>query len=167
MIPAASWIDLVPPHTRTDTRLRNEHVDGNVPQFELDVTDRLVASHDPGTLFEIGTFDGRTTRNQAAHSRPDAPVDRQDLFLQLPGPNSLIELRRAGERAEVRRPDSEQPEYLPASRRLEMARASVPEGVPLTAKVSAANIGDAAWLPEGWIGDRADNRRSRVLRNHA
>ena len=79
MIPVVSWMDLVPADTRIDTRLRDVHVDGNVAAFELDVINRLVAFHDPSTLFEIGTFDGRTTLNLAAHSRTDARVYTLDL----------------------------------------------------------------------------------------
>lgn len=279
MIPVVSWMDLVPADTRIDTRLRNEHVDGNVTDFELDVINRLVTFHDPGTLFEIGTFDGRTTLNLAAHSRPDARVYTLDLtpagmehtalplevgdrlfidkpvsgarfegtdlgskivqlfgdsavydfrrfygkvdfafidgshayeyvlqdsftairlmresgvilwhdyvregltpwpgvpralgelygrdplfrglrqiagtsivFLQLPGPNSLVERRRASERVEAGQPNSEQPECLVASLRVKMARTSVRRGRPLIAKVHAVNSGRATWLAEG------------------
>ena len=279
MIPIVSWLDLVPADTRIGTRLRDDRVDGNVSDFELDVINRLVTFHDPGNLFEIGTFDGRTTLNLAAHSRPDARVYTLDLspagmertalplevgidcsstnlcpgcglpgltssrrlfscsaisavydlrrfygridfafidgshaydyvlqdlatairlmresgiilwhdyvregptawpgvpralgelyrdepifaglrqiagtsivLLQVPGPNSLVERRKSTKRTEVDRLDSGQPECLVASLRVEMAHTSVQEGALLVVKVSAVNIGRAAWLPEG------------------
>jgi predicted O-methyltransferase YrrM len=79
MIPVVSWLDLASPDVPISTRLREDVVDGNVSGFELDVLNRLVASHDPGCILEIGTFDGRTTLNLAAHSRPDAKVYTLDL----------------------------------------------------------------------------------------
>jgi FkbM family methyltransferase len=50
-----------------------------VTAFELEVIARLAAYHEPRHLFEIGTFDGRTTLNLASHSPPDAQVFTLDL----------------------------------------------------------------------------------------
>lgn len=55
--------------------------DGNVTLYELLVIAQLVRSRSPKTLFEIGTFDGRTTLNMAANSAADASV----FTLDLPG----------------------------------------------------------------------------------
>ncbi len=56
-------------------------VDGNV-SYELAVINLVVSSLAPKALFEIGTFDGRTTLNMAANSPDDAVV----YTLDLPGP---------------------------------------------------------------------------------
>lgn len=58
---------------------RDARVDGNVSAFELDVIAALVKSHRPGVLFEIGTFDGRTTLNMAANAPEGATVYTLDL----------------------------------------------------------------------------------------
>jgi predicted O-methyltransferase YrrM len=60
-------------------RERDTGVDGNVSALELEILSRLVQRTDPHVLFEIGTFDGRTTLNLAAHSREDARVYTLDL----------------------------------------------------------------------------------------
>lgn len=54
-------------------------VDGNVTTLELLVLARLVALRRPRRLFEIGTFDGRTTLNLAANAGPEAHVWTLDL----------------------------------------------------------------------------------------
>jgi predicted O-methyltransferase YrrM len=53
--------------------------DGNVTVQELVVLNRLVASRRPQLIFEIGTFDFRTTINLAANSPADARVFTLDL----------------------------------------------------------------------------------------
>jgi predicted O-methyltransferase YrrM len=52
--------------------------DGNVSLLELLVISRLVAARQPELIFEIGTFDGRTTLNLAANTKG------QVLTLDLP-----------------------------------------------------------------------------------
>ena len=86
MIPCISYLDLVPRDIAILTRERFSHVDGNVSAFEIDVINRLVKYKNPETLFEIGTFDGRTTLNMAAHSAPHARLFTLDL------PPSAIDL---------------------------------------------------------------------------
>lgn len=54
-------------------------VDGNVSERELVMICRLVQAFKPRRLFEIGTFDGRTTVNLAANSPGDARVYTLDL----------------------------------------------------------------------------------------
>ena len=53
--------------------------DGNISLLEIMAINGLIAVHQPKTLFEIGTFDGRTTLNMAANSSPDARVYTLDL----------------------------------------------------------------------------------------
>jgi predicted O-methyltransferase YrrM len=52
---------------------------GNVTPLELIIIDQLIAQHSPGRLFEIGTFDGRTTLNMAMNTGDAAKVYTLDL----------------------------------------------------------------------------------------
>ncbi|HEY4304154.1 MAG TPA: class I SAM-dependent methyltransferase [Gemmatimonadaceae bacterium] len=54
------------------------HVNGNVSLLELLVIARLVRESRPSSIFEIGTFDGRTTLNLAENA-PEARVYTLDL----------------------------------------------------------------------------------------
>jgi predicted O-methyltransferase YrrM len=56
-----------------------ETVDGNVSLGELLVIARLARFYRPAAVFEIGTFDGRTTLALAANSPPEARVYTLDL----------------------------------------------------------------------------------------
>ncbi len=90
MIPRICYPDLVPGDIEILTRERSTIVDGNVSDFEIGVINRLVKYNNPKTLFEIGTFDGRTTLNMAAHSGGDAlvytrmPLSLGCEFLRMP-----------------------------------------------------------------------------------
>lgn len=53
--------------------------DGNVSVEELVVIVKLIRQYKPERLFEIGTFDGRTTLNLASNSSPEARVYTLDL----------------------------------------------------------------------------------------
>ena len=55
-------------------------VDGNVSLEELTTIDTIVANYQPNTIFEIGTFDGRTTLNMALN----APMGSKVYTLDLP-----------------------------------------------------------------------------------
>jgi len=55
------------------------HVDGNVSLLELVIINHLVAERSPATVFELGTFDGRTTINLAANAAAGAQVYTIDL----------------------------------------------------------------------------------------
>jgi predicted O-methyltransferase YrrM len=79
MLSRICWPDLVPMDTPVSTLERSHGVSGNVADFELDVINRLIVHGQPKTLLEIGTFDGRTTLNLAAHSPADAKVYTLDL----------------------------------------------------------------------------------------
>ncbi len=84
-----------------------EHQDGNVSQRELEAINQLVTYFKPQTLFEIGTFDGRTTLNLAAHAPPqahvytlDLPADQQDktAYRIKSGDKKFINKPASGER---------------------------------------------------------------------
>src|SRR3989338_396551 len=53
--------------------------DGNVSLLELLVINTLIKRKNPVTLFEVGTFDGRTALNMAANTSPDAKIYTLDL----------------------------------------------------------------------------------------
>ena len=53
--------------------------DGNVSTYELITIISLIKAADPQRMFEIGTYDGRTTLNMAANSSPTAEVYTLDL----------------------------------------------------------------------------------------
>lgn len=73
--------------------------DGNVTPLELIVIDQLIVNHTPKRIFEIGTFDGRTTLNMATNTSDDAKVFTLDLpKKQLPDAVHPIEV---GERMYV------------------------------------------------------------------
>ncbi|MCX6832380.1 MAG: class I SAM-dependent methyltransferase [candidate division Zixibacteria bacterium] len=55
-----------------------EH-NGNITLQELSVIAALVRQNAPKTIFEIGTFDGRTTLNMAINSAPDTRIYTLDL----------------------------------------------------------------------------------------
>ncbi len=55
-----------------------EH-NGNITLQELSVIAALVSKYAPRTIFEIGTFDGRTTLNMAINSAPDTRIYTLDL----------------------------------------------------------------------------------------
>jgi hypothetical protein len=84
--------------------------DGNVSLLELLILARLVAARQPDAVFEIGTFDGRTTLNLAANTRghvftldlPAAQVDATHLPLHR-GDASYISKAASGERFAGRR----------------------------------------------------------------
>lgn len=54
--------------------------DGNVSFTELNVIANLIKIKNPANLFEIGTFDGRTTLNMAANCSQNAKVYTLDLL---------------------------------------------------------------------------------------
>ena len=57
----------------------NEFEDGNVSAFELECICRLVKKHQPQNIFEIGTFNGRTSYHMAANSPENTKVVTLDL----------------------------------------------------------------------------------------
>lgn len=53
--------------------------DGNISLLELSVIIKIVKQYKPKRIFEIGTYDGRTTLNLACNSSEDAVVYTLDL----------------------------------------------------------------------------------------
>ncbi len=53
--------------------------DGNILLFELAIINNLVEVYNPQRIFEIGTFDGRTTMNIAFSSSKDSKIFTLDL----------------------------------------------------------------------------------------
>ncbi|NIO21040.1 MAG: class I SAM-dependent methyltransferase [Candidatus Aenigmarchaeota archaeon] len=81
--------------------------DGNVSLFELMVINKLIRYHNPSKIFEIGTFDGRTTLNISANSTGKARILTLDLprekigYTRLPidsGDTIYIEKNMSGEK---------------------------------------------------------------------
>jgi hypothetical protein len=64
------------------TILEPAYVDGNVTLLELSLVCHLLRQSRAENIFEIGTFDGRTTLNLAANSAPSARVFTLDLPTQ-------------------------------------------------------------------------------------
>lgn len=56
-----------------------DNVDGNVTDRELIVLNSLIRRSEAKSIFELGTFDGRTTRNLAANCSPNGRVWTLDL----------------------------------------------------------------------------------------
>lgn len=54
-------------------------IDGNISLAEITVMSKLVKRYNPNRLFEIGTFDGRTTLNLAANASAEAEIYTLDL----------------------------------------------------------------------------------------
>ena len=59
--------------------LEERAADGNVTSLELTAIASLVAAFQPNAIFEIGTFDGRTTLNMAANAPAEARITTLDL----------------------------------------------------------------------------------------
>lgn len=59
--------------------LETTAADGNVTEYELFALASLAKKFQPKRLFEIGTFDGRTSLNLIANSAPDAELYTLDL----------------------------------------------------------------------------------------
>ena len=90
-------VEIIEPHSK----------DGNVRLDELAIINGIIKKENPGRIFEIGTFDGRTTLNMAYSSRDDCEI----FTLDLPGDDvdrtkyeighydkTLIDMQISGER---------------------------------------------------------------------
>jgi len=79
IIPRVEPSTVIPRHI-TDIELYEELPrDGNVSTLELVVIVKLIRAYHPETIFEIGTFNGRTTLNMAANCPPKAKVYTLDM----------------------------------------------------------------------------------------
>lgn len=79
MIPKLDLSQLVGTGELNVRLLESSFDDGNVSLFELFIISVLVRLKKPHTIFEIGTFNGRTTLNLAANSAPAAEIFTLDL----------------------------------------------------------------------------------------
>lgn len=59
--------------------IEKEEANGNITLNELTIISQLIHDHKPQTIFEIGTFNGRTTINLAHFSPQEATVYTLDL----------------------------------------------------------------------------------------
>jgi predicted O-methyltransferase YrrM len=102
-MPTVDLVDLVPETLAIELR-EPMGIDGNVNLLELVALARLVRHHRPSRIFEIGTFDGRTTLNLAANAGDDAEVFTLDL------PRATVDRVgrpiEAGDRAFIEKPES-------------------------------------------------------------
>jgi predicted O-methyltransferase YrrM len=77
-LPVVPLAQLVPGDSLIDVRAIDA-VDGNVTERELITICRLIRAAQPAKLFEIGTFDGRTTLNMVVNAAPGATIHTLDL----------------------------------------------------------------------------------------
>lgn len=95
-----------------------DKADGNVSLAELAVLNGLVRTHQPRAIFEIGTFDGRTTLNLALNSEGDVhtldlPASEAAKFGTFRGDKKYVDKPASGARF-----TSEPNASLPCTRRI-------------------------------------------------
>ena len=102
-VPKCKLIDIWPPDG-VCRLMAPEAADGNVSLVELHCMNALVIRHHPMRIFEIGTFDGRTSLNMIAN----APEGAHLWTLDLPQENVDTTIYRLdeGEKAYVRKAGS-------------------------------------------------------------
>ena len=67
------------PSTLTTVLAEPDIIQGNMSLYELAAISRLTKKYSPRQIFEIGTFDGRTTLNLALNSDSEAKIFTIDL----------------------------------------------------------------------------------------
>ncbi|MEA3207928.1 MAG: hypothetical protein QOE70_985 [Chthoniobacter sp.] len=101
------------PSELAQTLVEPAAADGNVTFLELCVLNEIVRQRQPAGIFELGTFDGRTTLNLAANTPADtrlwtidlpASAAGQTTFALSGGERILVEKEKSGARFE-RRPE--------------------------------------------------------------
>jgi len=106
MLPTVDLLDLLPEDMPIHVREPVES-DGNISLTEIAVISKLIKNHNPSQLFELGTFDGRTTLNMAANCSRNARVYTLDLPREkasltelpiAPGEEKYIEKEVSGSR---------------------------------------------------------------------
>ena len=106
-------LDEVLPSDLRQTLVEASVANGNVSFLELCVINQLVRQRQPATIFELGTFDGRTTLNLAANTPPETRLWTVDLpaaavdqtkFALSGTERNLVEKEKSGARFE-RRPE--------------------------------------------------------------
>lgn len=78
IIPQVKLSDVIPDNVSIQVR-KPSVIRGNISLFELLSIIRFIKYYNIKSMFEIGTFDGRTTLNMAANSSSDASVYTLDL----------------------------------------------------------------------------------------
>lgn len=78
LIPSVAMHEVIDESVRFQLR-ETIATNGNISLLELTTITRLIARYQPRRLFEIGTFDGRTTLNMAANAPSDATTFTLDL----------------------------------------------------------------------------------------
>jgi hypothetical protein len=63
----------------TPDLMNNEFEDGNISDYELECICKIVKTVNPATIFEIGTFNGKTSLNMAINSSSETKVFTLDL----------------------------------------------------------------------------------------
>ena len=108
-LPEVSWKDCT---TRRSIKIwEHEKENGNVRISEIGILSALAADCRDGTnLFEIGTFDGRTTLNLALNSPAqctiytlDLPPDHETMFSLAEGERHMVDKPKPGSRYEGHR----------------------------------------------------------------
>ena len=87
LIPKIQLSEILPSEIHVDL-LETEVKDGNVTFAELVILAQLVQLSKPKRIFEIGTFDGRTSLNFAHSAPPDSCIFTLDL-----GPKEIEQLK--------------------------------------------------------------------------
>lgn len=78
-LPLVDFSTLLQPKNYEAVFLEPQVVNGNVSSYELFVINSLVRQQAPATVFEFGTFNGRTALNLAANCPPAARIFTLDL----------------------------------------------------------------------------------------
>jgi len=105
-LPEISWKSCT--NRRIAKIWEHDKANGNIRISELGVISLIAADCEGGTnLFEIGTFDGRTSLNLAFSSPPECSIYTLDLasemdtqFSLAPGERHMVEKKRSGMRIE-------------------------------------------------------------------
>lgn len=98
LIPKVTLSEILPRELKAEV-LEPDAKDGNVNLAELLVISQLVQLRKPEKIFEIGTFDGRTTLNLAKSSEANAEIFTLDL-----NPGSIVETSAGGDKKFMARP---------------------------------------------------------------
>lgn len=99
LIPKLALSEILPPELKIEI-LEPDAKDGNVTLAELVIISQLVKLRKPQKIFEIGTFDGRTTLNLAKSSPDNAEIWTLDLK-----PGQVVKTSAGGDKKFMARPE--------------------------------------------------------------
>ena len=92
-LPTISWKQCTP--RRVVKLWEQDKANGNIRSYELGILNLIAASFEAGsTIFEIGTFDGRTSLNLAFSSATDCKIFTLDLKPEMDTLYSIVESER-------------------------------------------------------------------------